>query len=106
MLRRLLITIPLAVASVLVAAPAAHADHTHFRVLGSGTCVLLAPDGGEKFVQLPEAGSCPSNRQHPLHVNVHLGRPGHVGQVFVAYAANGVLTPEALQLCRGEFVNR
>lgn len=105
MFRSKLITVPLAVAGLLVAATPAHADHTHFRVLGSGACVLLAPDGGEKYVELPNADDFPLNRQHPLHVKVHLGQPGEVGQVFVAYTANGVLTAEALQLCGGSFVN-
>lgn len=106
MLRPLLITVPLALAGVLGGATAAHADHTHFRVLGSGDCVLVAPNGGEKFVQLPDADSFAANRRHPLHVNVHLGRPGEVGQIFVAYTSDGVLTADALRLCGGEFVNR
>lgn len=54
---------------------------------------------------LPDADEFAPNRRHPLHANVHLGRPGEVGQVYVAYPASGVLTPEALSLCGGEFVN-
>ena len=96
-----------AAAALLVAgAVPAQADHVHFRVLGDGECVLLAPDGGVKYVQLPTADEFPENRQHPLHVNVHLGRPGIVsGDIYVAYGADGVLTPEAEALCGGVFVN-
>ncbi|MFC5380765.1 hypothetical protein [Aquipuribacter nitratireducens] len=88
----------------LGAAPAS-ADHVHFRVLGNGDCVLLAPDGGEKHVQLPNADGFADNRKHPLHVKVHLGTPGSVGEIYVAYPASGVLNPEAVELCGGEFVN-
>jgi hypothetical protein len=105
-MRRMFLAVPLAVGTVLLGAAPAAADHTHFRVVGSGDCVLLAPDGGEKDVHLPHAGEFASNRQHPLHVNVHLGRPGEVGSVYVAYGADGVLTADALRLCDGEFRNR
>src|SRR5215203_2661934 len=105
MIRRALLIIPLAAATVLLPASPAAADHTHFRVIGTGECVLLAPDGGEKYVQLPNADEFAPNRQHPLHVNVHLGQPGEVGQIYVAYGADGVLTPEAQAFCGGTFVN-
>jgi hypothetical protein len=71
MLRRVLLIVPVAAASVVLPASPAAADHTHFRVLGSGACVLLVPDGGEKDVQLPHAQDYAANRRHPLHVNVH-----------------------------------
>jgi hypothetical protein len=61
---------------VLAGAGAAQADHTHVRVLGNGHCVILAADGGEKYVQLPHAASFADGRRHPLHVNVHLGQAG------------------------------
>ena len=94
------------VVALLVAnAMPAQADHVHFRVLGDGECALLAPDGGEKYVHLPTADEFPENRQHPLHTNVHLGQPGSGGDIFVAYGADGVLTPEAQELCGGVFVN-
>ena len=106
MLRRLLLAFPLICAALLLGAAPASADHTHFRVLGSGQCVLIAPDGGEKYVHLPHADDFVPNRQHPLHVNVHLGQPGQVGGIYVAYGADGVLTADALRLCGGTFVNR
>ncbi len=59
---------------VLAEAPAG-ADHVHSMRTGNGRCVLLAQRGGEKYVQLPFATG-PENRRHPLHVLVHLGRPG------------------------------
>ena len=83
----------------------AHADHVHFRVLGNGQCVLLAPDGGEQDVTLPHADAFAENRRHPLHVNVHLGQPGEVGTVMVAYA-NGALTADGQTHWGGTFVNR
>lgn len=94
-----------AAAAVVLGAAPASADHVHFRVVGNGGCVLLAPAGGEKHVSLPRADDFDANRRHPLHVNVHLGRPGEVGQIYVAYPSSGVLTPEAVDLCGGEFVN-
>jgi hypothetical protein len=106
MRRRTLLIVPLAAAAFLLPATPAAADHTHFRVVGDGECVLLAPDGGEKYVQLPNADEYPANRQHPLHVNVHLGQPGQVGQIYVAYGADGVLTADAQRLCGGNFINR
>jgi hypothetical protein len=105
-MRRIFLALPLAAGAVLLSAAPAAADHTHFRVVGNGDCILLAPDGGEKYVQLPHADEYPTNRQHPLHVNVHLGQPGQVGAVYVAYTADGMLTADALRLCGGEFRNR
>ena len=103
---RWFVTVTVVAAAVLLGAAPASADHVHFRVLGNGDCVLLAPDGGEKEVRLPHADGFAENRRHPLHVNVHLGRPGEVGRIYVAYPASGVLTAEAEALCSGEFVNR
>ncbi len=93
-------------ALLLAGAPPAAADHVHFRVVGNGSCVLLAPDGGEREVTLPRADEYAENRQHPLHVNVHLGRPGRVQHVRVAYTADGTLTEDAAVPCGGEFRNR
>jgi hypothetical protein len=104
--RRWLLVPPFVLGALVVAATPAAADHTHFRVVGSGQCVLLAPDGGEKYVQLPHADAYPPNRQHPLHVNVHLGQPGEVGEIYVAYGADGTLTADAQRLCDGVLLNR
>lgn len=60
----------------LVGASTASATHTHSKATGNGSCVLLARKGGEKNVVLPHADEYPAGRQHPLHVNVHLGEPG------------------------------
>ena len=104
--RRLLTIVSLACAALLAGAMPAAADHTHFRVVGTGECVLVAPDGGEKYVHLPHADEYVPTRQHPLHVNVHLGQPGEVGEIYVAYGADGVLTGDAEMLCGGAFLNR
>lgn len=66
----------LATILVVGSAAPAMASHTHVRMTGNGSCVVLAAHGGEKSVQLPHADVFPENRQHPLHVNVHLGEPG------------------------------
>ena len=100
----LLAAVPVAVAGLVATAPGAYADHVHFLDTPAG-CVLVAPDGGEKYVQLPTAGDYAPNRQHPLHVNVHLGRPGEVQSIYVAYTADGTLTQDAWDQCGGEFVN-
>ncbi len=52
-----------------LALPAA-AGHTHVRMTGNGSCVILAANGGEKYVDLP------GERTHPLHSNVHKGQAG------------------------------
>ena len=75
-MKRITATIAAATAAIgLTAAPAA-ATHIHSKEVRPGVCVLLAAKGGEKNVQLPNADEFPANRQHPIHVNVHLGRPG------------------------------
>jgi hypothetical protein len=68
-------------ALVGVAAPVS-ASHVHSMLVGSGVCVLLAQDGGEKWVILPFAGGA-ENRLHPLHVLVHLGEPGQHVEIGV-----------------------
>ena len=70
-----------AAALVCLAAPAS-ASHVHSMRVGSGACVLLARDGGEKWVILPFAEG-PENRRHPLHVLVHLGEPGQHVEIGV-----------------------
>lgn len=74
-MRRIVIIVVGVLVWVSTAAPAL-ADHTHVRMTGNGSCVILAQNGGERFVQLPHADDFAANRRHPLHVNVHLGEPG------------------------------
>ena len=61
-----------------VGAATAHADHIHSVQTGNGACVLLAHAGGENEVDLPFASEAQvdADRAHPLHLLVHLGRPG------------------------------
>lgn len=63
------------------------ADHTHVRHVGNGSCVILAANGAEKHIVLPESNpfieSQPENRRHPMHVLVHLGEPGEHGTIQV-----------------------
>ena len=76
------------VVSVLaVGGGTAYADHVHSVETGNGSCVLLAENGGEKYVNLPFATG-PENRQHPLHVLVHLGEPGQHIVIGVAGTAS------------------
>lgn len=62
----------------MVGAGTARADHVHSIQVGNGACVLLAQGGGEGDVDLPFAteAQVAANRAHPLHLLVHLGRPG------------------------------
>lgn len=105
--RRFTTTIIGALLLCLLAGPAA-ATHVHGKELPNGSCVLLAADGGEKDVQLPNADEFGPTRQHPLHAKVHLGVPGEdaqSGTIFVAIGDDGSLTADALERCDGEFAN-
>ena len=73
---------------MLSAVGTAGAAHVHSMQTGSGACVLLAQDGGEKNVHLPFAVGA-ENRQHPLHVLVHLGEPGMGGHIAIGVAGTG-----------------
>lgn len=81
----------------------------HGKVLSNGECALLAPNGGEKYVQLPGTeDEYTENRKHPLHVNVHLAVPGthaQPGKIFVAIGDDGAYTADAEALCDGEFID-
>lgn len=77
---------------VLAMSPAAHADHTHAKVVGNGQCVVLAEGAGEEAVVLPlsvfennpNVDIAPTaGRMHPLHVLVHLGQAGEHNMLFV-----------------------
>jgi hypothetical protein len=86
MRRITILTTALLSALGLLAAPAA-AYHDHGIKLGNGDCAILAGSGGEKYVALPDAAIVNNpnagdhwagheGRNHPLHVFVHMGRPG------------------------------
>jgi hypothetical protein len=98
------------IGGAVLALPApAMANHTHVMVVGNGECVVLAEDAGEEAVALPLAVfennpnvdiSPTALRMHPLHVLVHLGRPGENNALFV-YG-----TPAADAACASGIVNR
>lgn len=89
---------------------AAHASHTHAKVVGNGQCVVLAEGAGEESVVLPaavfdhnpnvDAPAGNPTRSHPLHVLVHLGVPGDHLQLYV------LGTPAADAACAAGYVNR
>jgi hypothetical protein len=83
--RRLVRVCLLAAGLLAMSAAPALATHTHVMQVGSGQCVILAPNGHEKDVALPTAvfdhnpnvDIAPAlDRMHPLHVLVHKGVPG------------------------------
>lgn len=70
---------------LLSSSGAAVANHTHSKVVGNGSCVIIAQDSGEASVFLPSAVFTGNpnvdipevnGRTHPLHVLVHQGVPG------------------------------
>lgn len=78
----------LLVATVLLVASPAAADHIHSKKVGNDKCVLLTLSGGEGDVVLPDANpnvdpDAPENRKHPMHVLVHTGRPGENFEIEV-----------------------
>jgi hypothetical protein len=98
-MRRVLVC-GVAAVMMLAGAGVARADHTHVLILPNGSCAILAAQGKEKYLVLPEvlfsnnpnvdaddaAGGLdglPLNRRHPLHVLVHLGVPGADGDIAV-----------------------
>jgi hypothetical protein len=87
-MKRLTIALSLATAALL--APAvAQADHVHVLQVGNGGCVILAQDGNERYVTLPEASfenttePTTTANPHPLHVHLHRGQPGQVQTIAV-----------------------
>ena len=84
--------------AIAVAGTAA-AGHTHVRTLGNGQCVILAEQGGEERVILPDAvftnnpnvvpGTYAPNRRHPLHVLVHIPGAGS-GELYVLGSAGAL----------------
>ena len=92
MLRRFPRALLLAAGLTLAFAGSVSASHSHVRTLGNGQCVILAEGGGEQRVNLPDAvfarnpkvvaGTYGEDRQHPLHVLVHLPGSGS-GELYV-----------------------
>ena len=102
-MRRLMVS-GVAAVCFLAGASVARADHTHVLILPNGNCAILAAEGNEKYLILPDvlftnnpnvdaddaAGGLdglPLNRRHPLHVLVHLGVPGADGDIVVMGSA-------------------
>jgi hypothetical protein len=91
-----------------LAATPALANHHHVMAVGNGQCVILAANGGEDEVELPQSVfdnnpnvdiTAAPDRLHPLHVLVHKGVPGDHNLIAVAGTA------EAAALCRAGIVN-
>lgn len=87
-MRRIAIAASLSAAALL--APAAvQANHRHVLVTGNGSCVILAKQGHEPFVTMPEASfnnttePTTTANPHPLGVHVHRGQPGEVLPIAV-----------------------
>lgn len=98
MRRSILLVAALGLTIGLSGAPAA-AHHDHGLRLGNGDCVVLAANGGEKTVSLPDASILNNpnadgqwagheGRNHPLHVFVHMGRPGQQRAIGVVGGAD------------------
>ncbi|HEX6261674.1 MAG TPA: hypothetical protein VF097_02375 [Actinomycetota bacterium] len=106
-MRRMLVA-SIVAAFVVGASGIAQADHTHVRILPTGDCVILAADGNEKYVVLPDENphvdaGLPENRKHPLHVLVHLGQPGSDGSIAVMGSAQDPCSEAGGQT--GSYVN-
>lgn len=80
------------VGSIALFGASAASAHAHSMSTGNDKCVLLAQNGGEGDVTLPHADSFDVGKQHPLHVNVHLGAPGRANQIGVV-GKDSVLCP-------------
>ena len=73
----------LIVAATSLGLPAvAVGNHLHSAQTGNGGCVVLAQNGGERLVTLPEESfqnttePTTTANPHPLHVHVHRGAAG------------------------------
>jgi hypothetical protein len=64
-------------------------NHLHSVQTGSGACVVLAQDGGERLLSLPEASfqnttePTTTANPHPIHVHVHRGSAGEPLEIGV-----------------------
>ena len=80
--------------AALAVPTAASADPRHVIQTGNGDCVVLAKQGNEPSVTLPDASynqntavEPGSGNPHPLHVHVHQGRPGE-NQTIAVYGSD------------------
>jgi hypothetical protein len=68
------------VGGALLLPSTAAATHKHALTTGNGNCVILAPNGGESDLTLPDAALTGDPTidvfPHPLHINVHWGEAG------------------------------
>lgn len=68
-----------AVAASLALPMTAIGNHVHSVQTGNGNCVVLAQNGGERYVTLPEESfqnttePTTTANPHPIHVHVHRG---------------------------------
>ena len=82
MSKRAAVSALVCLAGVLAVPGGAVANHRHSLMTGSGDCVVLAKQGGEPSVQLPDASfnnttePTTTANPHPLHVHVHRGAAG------------------------------
>jgi hypothetical protein len=80
-------------------------NHLHSVQTGSDACVVLAQNGGERLVSLPEASFQNTSyvagapNPHPIHVHVHLGAAGEPLDIGVYGAASDPC------LASGDYVN-
>jgi hypothetical protein len=92
-MRRLIFLAPFVASAVLAFPELAPAMHVHVLVTGNGQCVVLAQNGNERWVELPDASfnnttePTTTANPHPLHVHVHRGQPGQVVGIFVMGSA-------------------
>jgi hypothetical protein len=104
MKKRAVLTALACLAGALAVPGGAAANHRHSLLTGSGSCVVLAKQGGEPYVALPGASfnntSEPATtaNPHPLHVHVHRGDAGaHID--IAVYGVSDQL------LCDGDYLN-
>jgi hypothetical protein len=82
MRKRGTVSVLVCLAGALAVPGGAAANHRHSLMTGSGGCVVLAKQGGEPFVELPDASfnnttePTTTANPHPLHVHVHRGAAG------------------------------
>jgi hypothetical protein len=102
---RLALVAPICLGAALLAPAGAVANHRHSLATGSGDCVVLAKQGGEPFVDLPDASfnnttePTTTANPHPLHVHMHRGAAGEQITIGVYGTASD---PCALE---GDYVN-